>query len=228
MLDAPYFSSGSSKASNISMYYWAYNDGRSRQKNTVNPTAEILHSHQCQIKRPNIVFVYERKSQMATLYAPVIMPVGNRCKEATGRRPASHRTQLLALKLLNSCSNEIFLNLNFKFSIFNCFSDFEHLQEGFTCCSAQLSSILVSYYSHVFTERPLSLLKKAVKLINWIHKWVFELNWKLYTLLLSVFLSDPNQRMGVIAAGTLVTFLLVVLLSLLCCCFLCSNKDNRK
>ncbi|XP_026096419.1 scavenger receptor class F member 2-like [Carassius auratus] len=37
----------------------------------------------------------------------------------------------------------------------------------------------------------------------------------------------PNQRMGVIAAGTLVTFLLVVLLSLLCCCFLCSNKDNR-
>ncbi|KTF73430.1 hypothetical protein cypCar_00044771 [Cyprinus carpio] len=38
----------------------------------------------------------------------------------------------------------------------------------------------------------------------------------------------PNQRMGVIAAGTLVTFLLVVLLSLLCCCFLCSNKDNRK
>ncbi|XP_051960848.1 scavenger receptor class F member 2-like [Xyrauchen texanus] len=36
----------------------------------------------------------------------------------------------------------------------------------------------------------------------------------------------PNQRMGVIAAGTLVTFLLVVLLSLLCCCFLCSNKNN--
>ncbi len=80
-------------------------DDQTRQKNTVNPTAEILHSHQCQIKHLNIVFVYERKSQMATLYAPVIMPVGNRCKEATGRRPAAHRTQLLALKLLNSCSN---------------------------------------------------------------------------------------------------------------------------
>lgn len=37
----------------------------------------------------------------------------------------------------------------------------------------------------------------------------------------------PNQRMGVIAAGTLVTFLFIVLLSLLCCCFLCSNKNNR-
>ncbi len=154
MLDAPYCSSGSSKASNyFSMHYWAYNNWRSRQKNTVNPTAEILNSHQCQIKRPNIVFVYERKSQMATLYAPVIMPVGNRCKEATGRHPASPRTQLLALKLLNSCSNEIILSLNFKFSIFNCFSDIEHL-EGFTCCSAQLSCIWVSYYCHVFTEQP--------------------------------------------------------------------------
>ncbi|TRY87500.1 hypothetical protein DNTS_035321 [Danionella cerebrum] len=38
----------------------------------------------------------------------------------------------------------------------------------------------------------------------------------------------PNQRMGVIAAGTLVTFLLVLLVSLLCFCFLCSRKHKRK
>ncbi|XP_041691930.2 scavenger receptor class F member 2-like isoform X3 [Coregonus clupeaformis] len=37
---------------------------------------------------------------------------------------------------------------------------------------------------------------------------------------------QPNQRMGVIAAGTLVSFLLTVLLSLLCCC-LCRNKDQH-
>ncbi|XP_072520700.1 scavenger receptor class F member 2 [Salminus brasiliensis] len=37
----------------------------------------------------------------------------------------------------------------------------------------------------------------------------------------------PNQRMGVIAAGTLVSFLLLILLSLLCCCFLCSNKNRN-
>lgn len=40
--------------------------------------------------------------------------------------------------------------------------------------------------------------------------------------------SEPNQRMGVIAAGTLVSFLLIVLLSLLCCCCLCRNKDDHK
>ncbi|XP_010893083.2 scavenger receptor class F member 2 isoform X1 [Esox lucius] len=38
---------------------------------------------------------------------------------------------------------------------------------------------------------------------------------------------QPNQRMGVIAAGTLVSFLLIVLLSLLCCCCLCRNKDDH-
>ncbi|XP_023684731.1 scavenger receptor class F member 2 [Paramormyrops kingsleyae] len=37
----------------------------------------------------------------------------------------------------------------------------------------------------------------------------------------------PNQRMGVIAAGSLVTFLLLVLLSLLCCCFLCKKRDEN-
>ncbi|XP_026787164.3 scavenger receptor class F member 2 [Pangasianodon hypophthalmus] len=36
----------------------------------------------------------------------------------------------------------------------------------------------------------------------------------------------PNQRMGVIAAGTLVSLLLLILLLLLCCCCLCSNKDR--
>lgn len=41
-------------------------------------------------------------------------------------------------------------------------------------------------------------------------------------------LSEPNQRMGVIAAGTLVSFLLIVLLSLLCCCCLCRHKDDHK
>jgi len=69
-------------------------------KNMVHPTAEILHCQQCQVKHPITVFVYERKSRMATHYAPVIMPVGNRFKDATCRLPASHRTQLLALKLL--------------------------------------------------------------------------------------------------------------------------------
>uniref|UniRef100_A0A3Q3VVG9 EGF-like domain-containing protein n=1 Tax=Mola mola TaxID=94237 RepID=A0A3Q3VVG9_MOLML len=39
--------------------------------------------------------------------------------------------------------------------------------------------------------------------------------------------SEPNQRMGVIAAGTLVSFLLIVLLSLLCCCCLCRHKDDH-
>uniref|UniRef100_A0A4W4F4M5 Scavenger receptor class F member 2 n=1 Tax=Electrophorus electricus TaxID=8005 RepID=A0A4W4F4M5_ELEEL len=34
----------------------------------------------------------------------------------------------------------------------------------------------------------------------------------------------PNQRMGVIAAATLVSFLLLILLLLLCCCFFCGNK----
>ncbi|XP_056275350.1 scavenger receptor class F member 2 isoform X2 [Pseudoliparis swirei] len=38
---------------------------------------------------------------------------------------------------------------------------------------------------------------------------------------------QPNQRMGVIAAGTLVSFLLIVLLSLLCCCCLCRHKDDH-
>ncbi|XP_041856574.1 scavenger receptor class F member 2 isoform X2 [Melanotaenia boesemani] len=37
----------------------------------------------------------------------------------------------------------------------------------------------------------------------------------------------PNQRMGVIAAGSLVSFLLIVLLSLLCCCCLCRHKENH-
>nr|XP_015816044.2 scavenger receptor class F member 2 [Nothobranchius furzeri]XP_015816045.2 scavenger receptor class F member 2 [Nothobranchius furzeri] len=37
---------------------------------------------------------------------------------------------------------------------------------------------------------------------------------------------QPNQRMGVIAAGSLVSFLLIVLLSLLFCCCLCQHKDN--
>uniref|UniRef100_W5K8K5 Scavenger receptor class F member 2 n=1 Tax=Astyanax mexicanus TaxID=7994 RepID=W5K8K5_ASTMX len=37
----------------------------------------------------------------------------------------------------------------------------------------------------------------------------------------------PNQRMGVIAAGSLVSFLLLILLSLLCCCFLCNNKNRN-
>ncbi|KAG5840403.1 hypothetical protein ANANG_G00188450 [Anguilla anguilla] len=37
---------------------------------------------------------------------------------------------------------------------------------------------------------------------------------------------QPNQRMGVIAAGTLVSFLLIVLLSLLCCCCLCKQKNE--
>ncbi|KAM6931440.1 scavenger receptor class F member 2 [Xenentodon cancila] len=37
----------------------------------------------------------------------------------------------------------------------------------------------------------------------------------------------PNQRMGVIAAGSLVSFLLITLLSLLCCCCLCRHKDNH-
>uniref|UniRef100_A0A8C9TFA2 Scavenger receptor class F member 2 n=1 Tax=Scleropages formosus TaxID=113540 RepID=A0A8C9TFA2_SCLFO len=35
----------------------------------------------------------------------------------------------------------------------------------------------------------------------------------------------PNQRMGVIAAGSLVSFLLLVLLSLLCCCFFCKKRE---
>ncbi|XP_061623387.1 scavenger receptor class F member 2 isoform X3 [Phyllopteryx taeniolatus] len=39
---------------------------------------------------------------------------------------------------------------------------------------------------------------------------------------------QPNQRMGVIAAGTLVSFLLIVLLALLCCCCLCRHKDDHK
>lgn len=38
---------------------------------------------------------------------------------------------------------------------------------------------------------------------------------------------QPNQRMGVIAAGTLVGFLLIVLLSVLCCCCLCQHKDDH-
>ncbi|KAM9743907.1 scavenger receptor class F member 2 [Menidia menidia] len=38
---------------------------------------------------------------------------------------------------------------------------------------------------------------------------------------------QPNQRMGVIAAGSLVSFLLIILLSLLCCCCLCRHKDNH-
>ncbi|XP_026177391.1 scavenger receptor class F member 2 isoform X2 [Mastacembelus armatus] len=38
---------------------------------------------------------------------------------------------------------------------------------------------------------------------------------------------QPNQRMGVIAAGSLVSFLLIVLLSLLCCCCLCRHKDDH-
>ncbi|MFT7808447.1 scavenger receptor class F member 2 [Arapaima gigas] len=37
----------------------------------------------------------------------------------------------------------------------------------------------------------------------------------------------PNQRMGVIAAGSLVSFLLLILLSLLCCCFLCKKRDKN-
>ncbi|XP_076125653.1 scavenger receptor class F member 2 isoform X1 [Alosa pseudoharengus] len=37
---------------------------------------------------------------------------------------------------------------------------------------------------------------------------------------------QPNQRMGVIAAGSLVAFLLVLLLCLLCCCCLCHNKGD--
>ncbi|XP_061117039.1 scavenger receptor class F member 2 isoform X1 [Conger conger] len=37
---------------------------------------------------------------------------------------------------------------------------------------------------------------------------------------------QPNRRMGVIAAGTLVSFLLIVLLSLLCCCCLCKQKNE--
>uniref|UniRef100_A0A087YCQ3 Scavenger receptor class F member 2 n=1 Tax=Poecilia formosa TaxID=48698 RepID=A0A087YCQ3_POEFO len=39
---------------------------------------------------------------------------------------------------------------------------------------------------------------------------------------------QPNQRMGVIAAGSLVSFLLIALLSLLCCCCLCQDKDDHK
>ncbi|XP_023813980.1 scavenger receptor class F member 2 [Oryzias latipes] len=38
---------------------------------------------------------------------------------------------------------------------------------------------------------------------------------------------QPNQRMGVIAAGSLVSFLLVALLALLCCCCLCRPKDDH-
>ncbi|CAL8347444.1 unnamed protein product [Lota lota] len=38
---------------------------------------------------------------------------------------------------------------------------------------------------------------------------------------------QPNQRMGVMAAGTLVCCLLIVLLSLLCCCCLCRHKDHN-
>lgn len=38
---------------------------------------------------------------------------------------------------------------------------------------------------------------------------------------------QPNQRMGVIAAATLVGFLLIVLLSVLCCCCLCQHKDDH-
>ncbi|XP_027889408.1 scavenger receptor class F member 2 [Xiphophorus couchianus] len=38
---------------------------------------------------------------------------------------------------------------------------------------------------------------------------------------------QPNQRMGVIAAGSLVSFLLIALLSLLCCCCLCQDKDDH-
>lgn len=38
---------------------------------------------------------------------------------------------------------------------------------------------------------------------------------------------QPNQRMGVIAAGTLVSFLLILLLVLLGCCCLCRNKDHH-
>lgn len=41
-------------------------------------------------------------------------------------------------------------------------------------------------------------------------------------------LSEPNQRMGVIAAGSLVSFLLIVLLSLLFCCCICRHKDDHK
>ncbi|XP_056458511.1 scavenger receptor class F member 2 isoform X2 [Gadus chalcogrammus] len=39
---------------------------------------------------------------------------------------------------------------------------------------------------------------------------------------------QPNQRMGVMAAGTLVCCLLIILLSLLCCCCLCRHKDHNK
>uniref|UniRef100_H3DDT1 Scavenger receptor class F member 2 n=1 Tax=Tetraodon nigroviridis TaxID=99883 RepID=H3DDT1_TETNG len=38
---------------------------------------------------------------------------------------------------------------------------------------------------------------------------------------------QPNQRMGVIAAGSLVSFLLIVLLSLLFCCCLCRHKEDH-
>ncbi|KAG2470357.1 scavenger receptor class F member 2 [Polypterus senegalus] len=38
---------------------------------------------------------------------------------------------------------------------------------------------------------------------------------------------EANQRMGVIAAGALVAFLLLLLLSLLCCCCVCRNKDKN-
>uniref|UniRef100_A0AAV2MR12 EGF-like domain-containing protein n=1 Tax=Knipowitschia caucasica TaxID=637954 RepID=A0AAV2MR12_KNICA len=38
---------------------------------------------------------------------------------------------------------------------------------------------------------------------------------------------QPNQRMGVIAAGTLVGFLLIVLLSALFCCCLCRHKEDH-
>ncbi|RXM92275.1 Scavenger receptor class F member 2 [Acipenser ruthenus] len=38
---------------------------------------------------------------------------------------------------------------------------------------------------------------------------------------------QPNQRMGVIAAGALVIFLLILLLSLLCCCCVCRKKNKN-
>ncbi|XP_030647817.1 scavenger receptor class F member 2 [Chanos chanos] len=38
---------------------------------------------------------------------------------------------------------------------------------------------------------------------------------------------QPNQRVGVIAAGTLVSFLLLLLLFLLCCCSFCHGKDEN-